>query len=208
MIENIRLSFQGIWAHKMRSFLTMLGIIIGIASIISIVSTIKGTNEQIKQQLDRRGEQRGAGAALSARITDCVYDGGQRRHAPGHLPRWTRTTSTRRFWTCPRWRTPRCLHPPPWTTTTPCYYGNRGASAGCEILGVDNAYFRHLPATPWTGAAPVRPRGLSRVPPGGHRRQRHRRAPLPGGGPRRQDHRVQLHRPGGRRAWWRRHNQL
>ena len=35
----------------MRSFLTMLGIIIGIASIIAIVSTIKGTNEQIKQNL-------------------------------------------------------------------------------------------------------------------------------------------------------------
>ena len=51
MLENIRLSFQGIWSHKMRSFLTMLGIIIGIASIISIVSTIKGTNEQIKQNL-------------------------------------------------------------------------------------------------------------------------------------------------------------
>ncbi|HIR76048.1 MAG TPA: ABC transporter permease [Candidatus Choladousia intestinipullorum] len=51
MLENIRLSFQGIWSHKMRSFLTMLGIIIGIASIISIVSTIKGTNEQIKNNL-------------------------------------------------------------------------------------------------------------------------------------------------------------
>lgn len=51
MIENIRLSFQGIWSHKMRSFLTMLGIIIGIAAIIAIVSTIKGTNEQIKQNL-------------------------------------------------------------------------------------------------------------------------------------------------------------
>ena len=49
MIENIRLSFQGIWSHKMRSFLTMLGIIIGIAAIIAIVSTIKGTNEQIKE---------------------------------------------------------------------------------------------------------------------------------------------------------------
>jgi putative ABC transport system permease protein len=49
--ENIRLAFQGIWGHKMRSLLTMLGIIIGIASIISIVSTIKGTNEQIKQNL-------------------------------------------------------------------------------------------------------------------------------------------------------------
>lgn len=51
MLENIRISLQGIWSHKMRSFLTMLGIIIGIASIISIVSTIKGTNEQIKQNL-------------------------------------------------------------------------------------------------------------------------------------------------------------
>ena len=51
MLENIRLSFQGIWSHKMRSFLTMLGIIIGIASIIAIVSTIKGTSEQIKEDL-------------------------------------------------------------------------------------------------------------------------------------------------------------
>ncbi|MFV0527711.1 MAG: ABC transporter permease [Lachnospiraceae bacterium] len=51
MLENIRISFQGIWSHKMRSFLTMLGIIIGIASIIAIVSTIKGTSEQIKDNL-------------------------------------------------------------------------------------------------------------------------------------------------------------
>ena len=51
MLENIALAFQGIWAHKLRSFLTMLGIIIGIASIITIVSTIKGTNEQIKENL-------------------------------------------------------------------------------------------------------------------------------------------------------------
>ena len=55
MIENIRLSFQGIWAHKMRSFLTMLGIIIGIAAIIAIVSTIKGTSEQIKDNLVGNG---------------------------------------------------------------------------------------------------------------------------------------------------------
>ena len=51
MFENIRLSFQGIFSHKVRSLLTMLGIIIGIASIIAIVSTIKGTNEQIKNNL-------------------------------------------------------------------------------------------------------------------------------------------------------------
>ena len=51
MLENIRLAFQGVWSHKMRSMLTMLGIIIGIAAIITIVSTIKGTNEQIKENL-------------------------------------------------------------------------------------------------------------------------------------------------------------
>ena len=56
MLENIRLSFQGIWSHKMRSFLTMLGIIIGIAAIIAIVSTIQGTNEQIKQNLIGSGD--------------------------------------------------------------------------------------------------------------------------------------------------------
>ena len=51
MVENIRLAFQGIWSHKLRSVLTMLGIIIGIAAIITIVSTIEGTNEQIKKNL-------------------------------------------------------------------------------------------------------------------------------------------------------------
>ena len=51
MNENIRLALKGIWSHRLRSFLTMLGVIIGIASIIAIVSTIKGTNEQIMQNL-------------------------------------------------------------------------------------------------------------------------------------------------------------
>ena len=49
--ESIRLSFESLKSNKLRSFLTMLGIIIGIASIIAIVSTIKGTSEQIKEDL-------------------------------------------------------------------------------------------------------------------------------------------------------------
>lgn len=51
MLENIQLAFSGIWTHKLRSLLTMLGIIIGIAAIIAIVSTIQGTSDQIKQNL-------------------------------------------------------------------------------------------------------------------------------------------------------------
>ena len=56
MGENIRLSLKGIFSHKMRSFLTMLGIIIGIASIIAIVSTIQGTNKQIEKNLIGAGD--------------------------------------------------------------------------------------------------------------------------------------------------------
>ncbi|MDL2300308.1 ABC transporter permease [Clostridiaceae bacterium OttesenSCG-928-D20] len=51
MLENIRLAFTDLWAHKLRSLLTMLGVIIGIASIIAIVSTVRGTNDQIRQNL-------------------------------------------------------------------------------------------------------------------------------------------------------------
>lgn len=71
MIENLRLSFQGIWAHKMRSFLTMLGIIIGIASIIAIVSTIKGTSEQIKEDLIGSGNNT---VKVTLREGDSEYD--------------------------------------------------------------------------------------------------------------------------------------
>ncbi len=69
MNENIRLSFRGILSHKMRSFLTMLGIIIGIAAIIAIVSTIKGTNQQIQQNLIGSGVN-----SVNVRITQGDYE--------------------------------------------------------------------------------------------------------------------------------------
>ena len=51
MIENIILSMRGIWSHKLRSILTMLGVIIGIASIIAIVSIVQGTNRKLEKSL-------------------------------------------------------------------------------------------------------------------------------------------------------------
>ena len=38
LFENIKMAIDSIVSNKMRSFLTMLGIIIGISSVISIVS--------------------------------------------------------------------------------------------------------------------------------------------------------------------------
>lgn len=84
MVENIRLSFQGIWAHKMRSFLTMLGIIIGIAAIIAIVSTIKGTSEQIKENLVGSGDN-----IVKVQLTageDWPYASGDGNTAPEGVP--------------------------------------------------------------------------------------------------------------------------
>lgn len=55
MRENIVEALLEIWGHKMRSLLTMLGVIIGIAAIIAIVSTIKGTNDRIMENLVGKG---------------------------------------------------------------------------------------------------------------------------------------------------------
>ena len=51
MIENLREALKGIFSHKMRSFLTMLGVIIGIASILAIVSIVEGTSRKLQKSL-------------------------------------------------------------------------------------------------------------------------------------------------------------
>ena len=51
MLENIRLSLKGIISHKMRSVLTMLGVIIGISAIIIIVAIINGATQNLKDEM-------------------------------------------------------------------------------------------------------------------------------------------------------------
>lgn len=42
MLQSFRLALKSIWGNKMRSFLTMLGIIIGVAAVIILVSLVNG----------------------------------------------------------------------------------------------------------------------------------------------------------------------
>ncbi len=42
MLQSFKLAIKSIWSNKMRSFLTMLGIIIGVASVIILVSLVNG----------------------------------------------------------------------------------------------------------------------------------------------------------------------
>lgn len=52
MIEYVKMAVQNILANKGRSFLTMLGIIIGIASVIMIVSVGEGTTNEMNRTMD------------------------------------------------------------------------------------------------------------------------------------------------------------
>ena len=42
MLQSFKLAIKSIWGNKMRSFLTMLGIIIGVAAVIILVSLVNG----------------------------------------------------------------------------------------------------------------------------------------------------------------------
>ena len=53
--EYIKMAIHNIMANKGRSFLTMLGIIIGIASVIAIVSIGEGTKNQMNSEIDDIG---------------------------------------------------------------------------------------------------------------------------------------------------------
>lgn len=54
-MESFRMSVQAILAHKMRSLLTMLGIIIGIASVVSVVALGRGSQEKILADINLVG---------------------------------------------------------------------------------------------------------------------------------------------------------
>lgn len=53
--ENIRLAWEGLRAGKMRAFLTMLGIIIGIGSVIGILTVGSGLTNSINSEMSTLG---------------------------------------------------------------------------------------------------------------------------------------------------------
>lgn len=55
LLENIKMALSSLKNHKLRSFLTMLGIIIGISSVISIVGLGEGGKDSILSQFEAIG---------------------------------------------------------------------------------------------------------------------------------------------------------
>ncbi|HPR63405.1 MAG TPA: ABC transporter permease [Thermoanaerobaculia bacterium] len=55
VVENFRIALRAIYANKMRSILTTLGIIIGVAAVVAVVSIVQGMSYMIAGQLQDVG---------------------------------------------------------------------------------------------------------------------------------------------------------
>ncbi len=55
VIMSFKMAFASVWASKIRSFLTMLGIIIGVAAVIVLVSMVSSATKSIKIELESMG---------------------------------------------------------------------------------------------------------------------------------------------------------
>jgi len=53
--EAIRLALQSLWANKLRSVLTLLGVVIGVASVIAVVTLVNGANTYVTTKFTSYG---------------------------------------------------------------------------------------------------------------------------------------------------------
>ncbi len=93
--ENFRIAFSAIRANKMRSVLTTLGIIIGVAAVIAVVSVVQGLQAMMNKEFEGVGatymmvfpdtNQGGGHGVQIARQVKLTWDDGQaiRAQVPG-----------------------------------------------------------------------------------------------------------------------------
>lgn len=74
LIESLIMSWENIINNKFRSFLTMLGIVIGVASIIALITIVQGTTNSMSQQISSLGANKimvtAPGTTLKHGLTD------------------------------------------------------------------------------------------------------------------------------------------
>ena len=45
--QNIRMAMQAVWTHRFRSLLTILGIVIGITTVVTVASLLTGLRQGV-----------------------------------------------------------------------------------------------------------------------------------------------------------------
>ena len=51
ILESIAIALRSIWANKLRSFMTVLGNIVAVTSIVTVVSLIQGMNAMVSNAI-------------------------------------------------------------------------------------------------------------------------------------------------------------
>ncbi|NMG41329.1 FtsX-like permease family protein [Chelativorans sp. ZYF759] len=79
-LETIRLALRSVLRNPLRSFLTLLGIVIGVAAVIAMITIGSGTTERVKEDIAKLGSNllvvsaarpsRGGGASFTPRRLD------------------------------------------------------------------------------------------------------------------------------------------
>jgi putative ABC transport system permease protein len=80
LLETIRLALRSVLRNPLRSFLTLLGIVIGVAAVIAMITIGSGTTERVKEDIARLGSNllvvsasrptRGGGTSFTPRRLD------------------------------------------------------------------------------------------------------------------------------------------
>ncbi|HMF65705.1 MAG TPA: ABC transporter permease [Edaphobacter sp.] len=53
--EAIKIALQSLWANKLRTILTLLGVVIGVASVIAVVTLVNGANVYVASKVNKYG---------------------------------------------------------------------------------------------------------------------------------------------------------
>jgi putative ABC transport system permease protein len=72
--ENIKMSWMNLVHHKMRSFLTMLGIVIGVASIIALITIVKGATNEMTSEFSTFGADKITVSAMGTPLKQGLVD--------------------------------------------------------------------------------------------------------------------------------------
>src|ERR1700741_792296 len=54
-LEATRIAMQSLWANKLRSALTLLGVVIGVAAVIAVVTFVNGINGYVAEKIFNLG---------------------------------------------------------------------------------------------------------------------------------------------------------
>ncbi|MEN5210047.1 MacB family efflux pump subunit [Stenotrophomonas terrae] len=133
-VEAFRMALLAMNAHRLRTFLTMLGIIIGIASVVSVVAMGNGSQQQILQNISSLGTNtidvypgRGFGDMRSGRVQTLKSSDAEALATQSYIDSVTPTVSS----------------------SVTARVGNKAASA--QVAGIGDQYFRVKGMTLVTG---------------------------------------------------------